>query len=236
VNSTPRLIACLLFVLAVPAALGAGEIRASERECYAIGYDLGRQTLEGLEGDGLEVDVESLVRGFEAAVREQAGTLDEAELEAVLVEVHRRVSERQVRDRLESDPVYRALADQNHQRGRAFRERFAAREGVKRLDGGVLYEVVESGEGERVDPEGAARLSFEARFIDGTVFGEDRSRSLRVASTLAGGRIALEKMRVGDRWVLVLPPEQAFGLAGRDPDVGPNETIIVDVEVLGIEE
>ena len=46
----------------------------------------------------------------------------------------------------------------------------------------------------------------------------------------------LEKMRAGDRWVLVLPPEQAFGLAGRDPDVGPNETIIVDVELHEIEE
>jgi FKBP-type peptidyl-prolyl cis-trans isomerase FklB len=58
---------------------------------------------------------------------------------------------------------------------------------------------------------------------------------MRVDSTLPGGRTALVNMRVGDRWLVVLPPEQAFGLAGREPDIGPNETVIVDVDVLEIE-
>jgi len=205
------------------------------RESYAIGHDLGAQALERLRADGVEVEVDALLTGVEDALRESEGSLSEAEIEDLLAEVHRRVMTREAERRLETDPVFRAMAEENARRGEAFRKRFAdEEEGVVRLASGVLYRVVEAGEGERVRGTDQVTVSFEGRLIDGTVFGQGADREVRVGSLLPGGREVMQRMRAGDRWIVVVPPEKAFGLAGQPPVVGPNETVIYEVDVAGV--
>ncbi len=59
-------------------------------------------------------------------------------------------------------------------------------------------------------------------------------KEIRVSTMLPGGRSVVERMRVGDRWNVAIPPDQAFGIGGRTPDIGPNETLLIDVTLLEI--
>jgi len=204
------------------------------RESYAIGHDLGSRALETLRDDGLETDLDALLAGFEDALRESESPLSAEQIEDLLANIHRRVMTRDAERRLETDPVFRAIAEENTRRGDLFRERFASDENVKRLASGVLYRVVEAGDRERVRETDSVTVSFNGRLIDGAVFGEGEQREVRVGSLLPGGREVMRRMRAGDRWIIVLPPEKAFGPAGQPPVVGPNETVIYDVEVLSV--
>lgn len=203
-------------------------------ESYAIGHDLGAQTLDRLRADGVEIEMEALLRGIEDGLRESPAALSEAEMEDLLAALHRRVVTREAEARVESDPVFRALATENERRGREFLSRFGAQENVVRLDGGIVCQSLKAGDGARVGAEDTVRVTYKGELLDGTVFGEAKDRELRVTSTLEGGQRALAKMRVGDRWIVAIPAELAFGIGGRAPDIGPNETIVIDVEVLGI--
>lgn len=205
-----------------------------EVESYAIGHDMGSAALESLRLDGVPVNVDALLKGVEDALRERPSAFTDEEIEDALADLERRVATRLAEEQLRQDPVFRALAEDNARRGAAFQARFASEKDTKRLPGGVLYKVVASGDGPRVSPDGSATVAFTAKLIDGHVVGETDGRDLRVGSTLQGGGEALANMRVGDHWIVVIPHDKAFALAGRAPDVGPNETVVVDLKVLGI--
>ncbi len=133
-----------------------------------------------------------------------------------------------------SDPVFRALADANLRKSRALHEEFGRKNGVTTLPDGVQYEVIVSGSGGRVAPDGTVVVAFKGKLLDGYVFGEAEQKEILVSSLLSGGRSVVERMRVGDRWKVAIPPDQAFGIGGRTPDIGPNETLVIDVTLLEI--
>ena len=201
---------------------------------YAVGHDLGTQSLDRLRADGLEVDLASFVSGFADAVRGAEPRLSSAELEAVLARLEREVTTRAAEQRMASDPVFRALAEANLSKSRAFHEEFGRKTGVTTLSTGIQYEVIVRGSGGRVASDGTVVVTFKGKLLDGYVFGEAEQKEIRVSTMLPGGRDIVQRMRVGDRWNVAIPPDQAFGIGGRTPDIGPNETLLIDVTLLEI--
>ncbi len=206
----------------------------AERTGYAVGHDLGTQSLDRLRADGIEVDLASFVSGFADAVRGAEPRLSSAELEAVLARLEREVTTRAAEQRMASDPVFRALAEANLRKGRTFHEEFGRKTGVTTLSTGIQYEVVVGGSGGWVAPDGTVVVTFKGKLLDGYVFGEAEQKEIRVSTMLPGGRDIVQRMRVGDRWNVAIPPDQAFGIGGRTPDIGPNETLLIDVTLLEI--
>lgn len=133
-----------------------------------------------------------------------------------------------------SDPVFRALAEANLSKSRTFQEEFGQKTGVTTLSTGIQYEVVVGGSGGWVAPDGTVVVTFKGKLLDGYVFGEAEQKEIRVSTMLPGGRDIVKRMRVGDRWNVAIPPDQAFGIGGRTPDIGPNETLLIDVTLLAI--
>lgn len=220
---------------AQPAGMADDDANAADRNGYAIGVDLGRYTRTQLLADEVRFDAEALIRGFSDGVSGEQSELTEVEIDGVLAMIERVVATRIANERIATDAVFKALAEQNAERGETFRRRFAARDGVRSLDGGVAYEVRTAGSGQPAAGASRVLLDVEARLIDGTLVADLPERSVAVATMIEGGRELVTRMRVGDRWVAVLPPEMAFGLGGREPEIGPNATILVDVTLLGVE-
>lgn len=206
----------------------------AEKTGYAVGHDLGTQSLDRLRADGIEVDLASFVSGFADAVRGAEPRLSSAELEAVLARLEREVTTRAAEQRMASDPVFRALAEANLSKSRTFHEEFGRKTGVATLSTGIQYEVVVGGSGGWVAPDGTVVVTFKGKLLDGYVFGEAEQKEIRVSTMLPGGRDIVQRMRVGDRWNVAIPPDQAFGIGGRTPDIGPNETLLIDVTLLEI--
>ncbi len=201
---------------------------------YGVGYDLGLDIRRRLEEDGVPVDVEVLVRAFRDGVSGAAPAAPREDLDAALAELERQVRERQARERYDSDPVFRALADDNDRRGGAFRADYAKREGVAASPSGVLIRVLRSGDssGPHPAPTDTVSLNYTGRLIDGAIYAQGQGTEIRVDSIMEGGQAVLQRMRPGDRWEVVLPPATGLGLGGRPGEVGPNETLIIDVELL----
>lgn len=200
---------------------------------YAIGYDLGREIAAQLNVDGVNVDRAAIAKGFTDALNGRDGTMSDDQIESVLTLVHRRVAERAAQQRYDSDPVFRAMADKNKAAGDSFRRAFAQRDGAQVLPSGVIYSVVREGTGAPVGDAAMVTANFVAMLPDGTEYRRGRGVEFRVATLLPGAQDFVRQMRVGERAYVAVPPERAHGLAGDEAgEIGPNETIVLDVEIV----
>lgn len=224
----------LTLVVAGALALGAcgGEPKLEndiDRAAYAAGYNAGEFVLQNIPG----IDVETFIAGMRARINEEEPLLSAEERSEAIAAYYRIRREQVAADQQE-------LAEENAAAGQAFREEYARKEGVQTLEDGILYEVLASGE------EGAARPTlddtvvahYHGTLIDGTVFdssverGEPASFPLR--RVIEGWQKALVEMKVGDKWRVVIPPELAYGERGAGERIGPNATLIFEIELLDV--
>lgn len=220
--------------LSMVAASPSTQAIEPETTSYAIGFDLGVTTLERLKLDAVSVEPGALVQGFEDAITGADPAYEEAELEARLAVLHREVTIRIAKEMMNDDPVFRALAGRNEQASTDFIESIASKEDSARLPGGVVYQVKTEGTGASPDLTDVVTLSFRARLRDGTLIGDEQEIEMRLDGMIVGAQDAISKMNIGSRWIVAIPPDKAYGLGGRAPDIGPNEAILADVELLGI--
>ena len=122
--------------------------------------------------------------------------------------------------------------------GRAFLDRNGTREEVVTTDSGLQYEVLVAGDGDSPAPTDLVTVHYTGTLIDGTVFDSSVQRGAPAefpANRLIAGWVeALQLMRVGDKWMLYIPPELAYGDRGAGPDIGPDATLIFEIELLGV--
>lgn len=201
---------------------------------YAVGYDLGSESLGRLQRDGLVVDKDQLIRGFSDALLEREARIDAAARRQMLARAANDVATRRAEQRAAEDPVFAAYASANLERSHAFHRAYADVPGVQTLDGGAQYRVMNPGSGTRM-PQDAERVvvSYTVRLIDGSTVASETRREMTTALLTPGVATALRAMPVGATWEVAAPPEQALGMGGDPPFIGPNETLIVTVELHG---
>lgn len=203
-------------------------------ESYSVGFDAGRELAQNLKADGLELDRAALMQGITDGLEGKATRVSEPDMRRVLAALHRRVGEERAKKRCESDPVFRAMCDENALRSKAALEEFAKRSGAVKLPGGVVYQVIRKGDGDRAEGSSGVVVSYHASLINGQPVAYGDGATIEMAGLMPGAQELLGAMRIGDRVSAIVPPASAFGLAGRDGDVGPNEAVLLDVELLSV--
>ncbi len=134
------------------------------------------------------------------------------------------------------------LAEKNRQEGEAFLADNKKRERVVSLPSGLQYKVVKAGMGKRPTAEDAVVCQYRGAFVDGTVFDNTYKRggpvSFPVKVVIKGWAEALQLMPVGSKWQLFIPPELAYGArgAGGRSNIGPNTTLLFELELIAISE
>jgi FKBP-type peptidyl-prolyl cis-trans isomerase FklB len=134
---------------------------------------------------------------------------------------------------------FREIAAQNAQKSREYLEANAKRPGVVRLPSGIEYSVLKKGSG-TVKPAVNSRVTVNYRgmLIDGTEFDSTWAHGAPVSFTvdkvIPGWQDVIPRMRVGDRWKVVIPPQLAYGEEGALPRIGPNEALVFEIELLAI--
>jgi len=82
------------------------------------------------------------------------------------------------------------------------------------------------------------KVHYEGKLLDGTIFDSSVERNepaqFPVNQVIAGWTEALQRMKVGDKWKLFVPPGLAYGEQGSPPDIGPNELLVFEVELLDV--
>lgn len=122
--------------------------------------------------------------------------------------------------------------------GEKFLAENAAKPGVTVLPSGLQYKIITPGNGAKPGPQDTVRCHYEGRLIDGTVFDSSYRRNapaeFPVGGVIAGWVEALQIMPVGSKWQLYIPSDLAYGAHGAGDSIGPNETLVFDIELLGI--
>ncbi|GAA0650649.1 FKBP-type peptidyl-prolyl cis-trans isomerase [Brevundimonas lenta] len=130
-------------------------------------------------------------------------------------------------------------ADVNARAAQFFLTNNAKAEGVKTLPSGVQYKILQSGPagGESPDRNDLVRVEYEGSLTDGTVFDSSFERGQPAVFTLGtvvdGWTEALQHMKVGDEWVVYLPPEKGYGEQGQGP-IPPNSVLVFRLKLLDI--
>lgn len=195
-----------------------------------VSYASGVTTVRNFNKNNIAFDVDLIIRGIRDAAEGKKLALDEKELSATL-------SALQTDLRRAQAATHQELASKNRKRGEEFLTEFKKQEGVKTLPNGVLYQVLKAGEGKKPVETDTVEVKYRGMKLDGSEFDatpEGKTASLRMNQTIMGWREALKQMPVGSRWKIVIPHLLAYGERGVGEVIGPNETLVFEVELVSI--
>jgi FKBP-type peptidyl-prolyl cis-trans isomerase len=130
------------------------------------------------------------------------------------------------------------LGQKNLAAGQAFLAANAKQQGVTMLPSGLQYRVQKNGAGPRPKPTDTVVVHYRGTLIDGKEFDSSYSRGeptpLRLDSVIKGWQEAVTLMPVGSKWTIYVPPSLGYGERGAGADIGPNATLVFDIELLEI--
>jgi FKBP-type peptidyl-prolyl cis-trans isomerase FklB len=132
----------------------------------------------------------------------------------------------------------RKAAAVNLEKSTVWMEQNSKAEGVQDLGQGVQYKVITEGDGGSPAATDTVRVHYTGKLISGEVFDSSVQRGqpaeFPVNGVIQGWQLALQKMKVGSKWQLFIPPAMGYGERGSQPKIGPNEVLVFEVELLEI--
>lgn len=195
---------------------------------YAIGVDLG-QSLQPVKDD---VDIAALKAGLDDAFNSRDLRLDDAARDEVKDTVSARMQQRQMEERT-------AQASKALEEGSKFLAENGKREGVKTTASGLQYEVLTEGKGVKPTAADNVTVHYKGTLINGEEFDSSYSRgqpaSFPLANVIGGWTEGVQLMSPGAKYKFYIPPALAYGERGAGVRIGPNSTLIFEVELLSVE-
>ena len=198
------------------------------RISYTIGVNIGQD----FKTQKMEVDADILLMGLKDSMTGKELRLTDEEM---VNEIQAFQQEMQAKMAAEME----GMAAKNQTAGESFLAENAKQEGVVVTESGLQYKILEPGEGDSPGAADVATVHYRGTLIDGTQFDSSYDRgqpaTFPVGGVIAGWTEALQLMKPGAKWQLVIPAELAYGERGAGQDIGPNSTLLFDVELISVE-
>jgi len=223
----PTVIGCLGLI--ATATLSANTLKTQEQKAsYLIGLQLGKQLMISKD----DIDLDAMKLGMKDMFSGQKPQLSNDEMTKAMKFFQESKKKREL-------AMMSKFSGHNKKEGEAYLASNKKQKGVVTLASGLQYKVLRSGKG-KVHPKATDTVvtHYHGTLIDGTVFDSSYERneavSFPVNAVIKGWTEALQKMKVGDKWQLVIPSNLAYGEQGAPPKIGPDATLIFNVELLKI--
>lgn len=196
---------------------------------YALGMNLGTS----LHRQSVPVDPNILLRGLKDSLAGGKTLLTEDQAKAALTEVQNEMRKKQ-------QEQMQAAGEANKKEGEAFLAANKGKDGVVTLPSGLQYKVLTQGTGPKPAAADTVVCNYRGTLINGTEFDSSYKRgqpaTFPVSGVIKGWTEALPLMPVGSKWQLFIPAELAYGERAPGPEIGPNATLIFEVELLSIQD
>lgn len=199
-----------------------------EKVSYGMGLVMG----ERMTNDLPDLQMEQFLQGIEHGHSgdEEVQRLNREEIREALMAYQQQLQEEQQGQQNE-------LAQKNREAGEAFLAENAEREGVQTTESGLQYEVIEEGDGDSPKATDQVKVHYTGELINGEVFDSSRERGQPVTfglnQVIPGWTEGLQLMNEGARYKLYIPSDLAYGQGGNQA-IGPNATLVFDVELLAV--
>ena len=192
---------------------------------YAIGSSIGKS----LRKDSVDVDPEVILQGLKDALSDGKMLLTEEQMVETFTVLQQELVNKQTEKK-------KALSEKNLKEGEQFLSENAKKEGVITLPSGLQYKIITDGKGKKAQPTDTVTVHYRGTLIDGTEFDSSYKRNepatFLLNSVIAGWTEGVSMMKVGSKGQLFIPAKLAYGEDGAGEVIGPNTTLIFDVELL----
>jgi FKBP-type peptidyl-prolyl cis-trans isomerase len=227
-RQTGALLAATLLLAACGSDYSSASLDTDDQKAsYGIGQDFGRN----LKPAKSRLDVPAFIRGLEDALNDRDAAVAQEELQVALEAFNAAVM-------AEQQAEHEAAAANNLAEGEAYLAENGAKDGVVTTASGLQYEVLREGDGVKPAAEDRVSIHYKGTLIDGTQFDSSYDRNepavFGVSGVIAGFSEALQLMSVGSHFRVVIPGDLGYGPQGTQGDIGPNATLIFEIELLEI--
>ncbi|NTU59838.1 MAG: FKBP-type peptidyl-prolyl cis-trans isomerase [Deltaproteobacteria bacterium] len=229
-----KLTLCTVFGIVLLAAAAQAEDPSAfkdqkEKLSYAIGADIATNMKKQL----VEADPDAVARGMKDVFAGGKMLLTPEEIRSILTAYQQEKKKAQAEAR-------KKLGEKNEQEGTLFLALNKSKEGVVTLPSGLQYKVLKQGDGAKPTLDDTVECQYRGTLLDGTEFDSSykrgQSAQFPVKGVIKGWTEALQLMPVGSKWQLFIPADLAYGERGAGADIGPDATLIFEIELLGIKE
>jgi FKBP-type peptidyl-prolyl cis-trans isomerase FklB len=197
-----------------------------------ISYALGMNFGTNLGRQFVDVDPTILLQGLKDGLAGSKSLLTEQEARALLTQLQEDLRKQQAEKA-------QHIGGTNKAEGEAFLAANKTKEGVVTLPSGLQYKILKQGAGPKPSASDSVVCNYRGTLIDGKEFDSSYKRgqpaTFPVGGVIKGWTEALQLMPVGSKWQLFLPSDLAYGERGAGADIGPNATLIFEVELLSIQ-
>lgn len=198
---------------------------------YAIGVDMGSSIAQLGISDGEELDFNAVILGLRDAYQKKDLLLTQDEMTKTLQDF----SEKRLQAMKKE---MEKIAAEEAEKGKAFLEENAKKDGVITTESGLQYKVVKKGTGAKPNSDDRVTVDYTGTLIDGTEFDSSKGRepiTFNVQDVIAGWVEGLQLMTEGANYIFYIPSDLAYGSRGAGNAIPPNATLIFDVNLLKIE-
>ena len=194
---------------------------------YVIGVDIGR----GLQKQGVAINPDFVAKGIKDGTSGGKLLMSDQEMQEIMKSFQKEM-------RAKQEEANRQTGARNKAEGEAFLAQNRSREGVTTLPSGLQYRVVKAGTGKKPKTTDTVVTHYKGTLLNGTEFDSSFKRNqpatFKVNAVIPGWTEALQLMEEGAKWIVYVPPALAYGERGAGRQIGPNATLIFEIELVSI--
>ncbi len=231
---SPKMILKWMVVLGIgflSAQVDAEETPVLKTQKQKVSYGIGVDIARNFKRQGIELDVDLVIRGLKDGLSGEKLLMPEEDLRNLLTAFQSELSRRQLL-------ALKKAAEENNKKGEAFLAENKTKEGVVALPSGLQYKILKAGDGKKPTEADTVVCHYRNTLIDGTEldssYRDGKPTTFKLTEIIPGWREALQLMPVGSKWQLFIPPHLAYGERGAGGRIGPNQTLIFEVELTAI--
>jgi FKBP-type peptidyl-prolyl cis-trans isomerase len=219
---------CMVLVMSPAFAKEKTELKTQkDKTSYAIGMNMAAS----VKTNAIDVDVDALVQGIRDSLTNKKMLLTEDEARETLMALQKDLQAKM-------HEKAKVQAEKNKKEGEEFLTKNKGKEGVKTLPDGLQYKVITEGKGKSPLATDTVTVNYRGTLINGTEFDSSYKRgqpaTFPVDGVIKGWTEALQLMKEGSKWQLFIPSNLAYGERGAGGSIGPNATLIFEVELIKV--
>jgi len=200
---------------------------AKEQFSYSYGYLMGRNNTDALT----DLNLDTFYQGLQEGAKSKTARLTDEEMAKAINDYKKTLEAKQLVE-------FQKTGQLNAQAGTAFLADNAKKSGVITTKSGLQYQVLKEGNGQKPKATSRVKVNYEGRLLDGTVFDSSIARNhpveFQLSQVITGWTEGLQTMKEGGKTRFFIPANLAYGEVGAGDSIGPNSTLIFDIELLQV--